>query len=177
MKTLQSNNGITLLALTVTIIVLIILASISINEGKNLIKDAKVDSIVTNMLTIKGKAKVYAEETNSKIWNLSDEEKSTKRVEIYESDYSMTSITFNNSLIEADLSDEIKNEGYECYSITSNTLEKMGFDELAKEEGDKYAVVYNSKDFTKLDIVYLDGVKYKNDTYFTLSRLQQALEE
>ena len=46
----KNNSGITLIALTVTIIVMIILATIGINSGKEIIKKSKIQTLQTNML-------------------------------------------------------------------------------------------------------------------------------
>ena len=62
MNKLKNCKGITMIALVVTIVILIILASISIIEGKKLIKEAKIENILTDMITIKAKVKGYAEE-------------------------------------------------------------------------------------------------------------------
>ena len=49
----KNNKGITLIALTITIIILLILASITIYSGKESIKKAQLESLKTNMLLIK----------------------------------------------------------------------------------------------------------------------------
>ena len=61
---IKKNKGITLVALVIMIIVIMILAGITITQGSDLIKTTKVETYVTNMITIKSKAKVYAEEAN-----------------------------------------------------------------------------------------------------------------
>ena len=55
----KNNKGITLIALTITIIILLILASITIYSGKESIKKAQLESLKTNMLLIKAKAKEH----------------------------------------------------------------------------------------------------------------------
>lgn len=92
----KNNKGITMISLIVMIIVISILAGISITEGTALIKQVKVDNYKTNMISIKAKAKVIAEEVNSKTWDISAEEKSTKRQELFKSDYAMESVTISN---------------------------------------------------------------------------------
>lgn len=62
-----NNNGITLISLVITIIVLLIIASISIYYGTEAIKKANVENIRTNMLLINSKAKEYCEEANFKL--------------------------------------------------------------------------------------------------------------
>ena len=60
----KNNKGITLIALTITIIILLILASITIYSGKESIKKAQLESLKTNMLLIKAKAKEYVEQAS-----------------------------------------------------------------------------------------------------------------
>ena len=49
---IHNQNGITLLALVITIVVLMILASITINIGKDEIKEAKEDTILTELAMV-----------------------------------------------------------------------------------------------------------------------------
>ena len=82
-KGIKNEKGITILALVITIIILLIIASISINAGSQLIQEAKVQTIETNMLAIRAKAKAYAEEIEAATWALTSEEKETKRTELF----------------------------------------------------------------------------------------------
>ena len=92
MSEINNNKGITLLALAITIIVLSIIAGISINAGKQAIDQAEFQTIETNMLIIKAKAKSYAEEIEAATWALSDDEKTTERQSLFETNYFMTNI-------------------------------------------------------------------------------------
>ena len=76
----RNDSGITLLALIIMIIVLIIIASISVYEGRELIEKSKVQTVETCMLTIQAKAKAYAEEIESKIWNKGDNDKESAKI-------------------------------------------------------------------------------------------------
>ena len=64
---MKNNKGITLIALTITIVVLLILASITVFYGKDNIDKANLENLKTNMLLIDAKAKEYCEEANFKI--------------------------------------------------------------------------------------------------------------
>ncbi len=64
---------------------------------------------------------------------------------------------------------------YESYRVTNRTMELMGLSDI--DDIDKYIVVYNAQDNTKLDIVYTSGVKYEGKTYYTLSSLQSEIGE
>ena len=53
---LKNQNGVTVAALVVTIIVLGILASVTISVTTDLMTDSKVKTYITNMLLVQGKA-------------------------------------------------------------------------------------------------------------------------
>lgn len=61
---MRKENGITLIALTITIIVIIILAGIVSYSGSQLIKESKLQTIKTEMLLIKGKAETIKDKAN-----------------------------------------------------------------------------------------------------------------
>lgn len=173
---IKKEKGITLIALIVTVIGVIILASISVIEGRKLIGTAEVESVMTNMITIKAKSKVVAEEVNAQVWALSNEsEKASRRASLYTENYKMenkgTSVT---SPISSQLDTDVTTGGYECYQLTEAAIEAMGLVDI--EEITNYEVVYNKSDYTKLDIVYLPGIQHNNNTYYTLSKLQEDID-
>ena len=61
LKKLREAKGITMVALVITITVMLILATITINLGKETIKQTKLESLKTDMLLIEAKAKEYVE--------------------------------------------------------------------------------------------------------------------
>ena len=146
------NSGITLVALVITIIVMMIIASIAVYEGKELIQQSKIQTIETNMLTIQAKAKAYAEEIDSKVWALSDKE--SKRENEFEKK-------------------GLENVGEKQYKVTNDGIEKMGLSDL---KGDEYIVEFDS-DYKVRDVIYSKGIKYKGETYNKLSEIQQVLDE
>lgn len=64
---MKNNRAITLISLIITIIVLLILASITIYFGTESIKKAELENLKTNMLLIRAKAREYCEEANFKL--------------------------------------------------------------------------------------------------------------
>ena len=60
-----------MIALIITIVVIFIIAMVGISYGRDLVDKSKVENLVTNMLTLKSKARVIEEEIESKTWNLS----------------------------------------------------------------------------------------------------------
>ena len=61
---IKENKGVTLVALTITIIVLLIIAGIAVYNGKETIQKANLEALRTNMLLIEAKAKGLVEEAN-----------------------------------------------------------------------------------------------------------------
>lgn len=163
----RKNSGITLIVLVLTIIVLIIIASITAYEGKELISKSKVQTLKTNMLTIQAKAKSYAEEIDAKIWTESD--KDVKRNEEFsKKGFNNPSYNIDNKYINIDTSD------YVAFIISPEGLSSMGLEEIKNEQ---YMVIYDKEDFKKMDVIYLNGVNYKKTMYYTLSNLQSVLSD
>lgn len=170
----KENKGITLIALVITIILIIILAGISLTYGTGLLENAEVETYITNMVTIKSKAKVYAEEIHAKTWDINKESLSEKKNELYLDNYHMITPSNADFIIEK-INDSENN--YDCYEVTADTLDLMGLGELKEEQYDNdYVVVYNQQDYTKLDVVYKQGIEYKDNIYYTLSSLQNVVE-
>lgn len=173
---LKEEKGITLVALIIMVIVIIILAGISLTQGSELLKTTKVETYVTNMITIRAKAKVYAEEVNAGTWDVQD--KSSKRNELYSEKYNMTKPSNESELISKVEENVNKGNGVEFYQITKETLTKMGLEDLAKESNDgDYVVAYDAGDYTNLDIIYTKGIEYNGKKLYTLSSLQKETGE
>lgn len=167
-----NQKGITIMALVVTVIVILIIAGISINEGKSLIKKSKIENLMTNMIVIKSKSKVIAEEINAATWNKTEEEKKAKFTD--ENTYAMQETTISQEQANQ-LDSTIKDAEYTCYLVTKDTLEYMNLSEIDDE--DNFIVVYKKGDFTKLDIVYKEAIPYDGENFYTLSSLQAKMEE
>lgn len=180
MKSLKNNNsGITLVSLVIMVIIIIILSSIGIYEGSNIINMAKVQTLETNMLTIKAKAKSYAEEVDAMFWSVDDESQTqkdlekTKREATYKEKYNMTPVTVDaEALNQVDAI--VDTENYDAYKVEESALETMGLMELKEDE--PYIVIYSSENYNQMDIIYTGGVMYNDISYYTLSALQQVLE-
>lgn len=173
---IKKSKGVTMLALVITIIVLTIIISITFELGQDVIQNSKVESHLTNMMAIKSKAKIMAEEVNAQVWNIEDlAQKKEKKIDILTKEPYMlkTSYELNADQINQ-IDDDVKSNNYEYYEMTDNTLEYMKLSGIGS--GESYVVVYNSEDYSKLDIVFILGIKYKNRIYYTLSELQKDNE-
>ena len=163
MKKLNEQKGITLMALVITVIIILIIGGISITKGSDLIEKSKVETIETNMLTIKAKAKEYAENVDALNWKVKDEDKASKNIEAFKK-YKMEETTQTGSWKEK--------EGYTYYDLSKDTLDMMALGDLWNENS-RY-VVGISDDF-EVEIIYVPGVTYKNNTYYKLSELTNVL--
>lgn len=181
MKT--NDSGITLMALILTIIVLLIIVSISVYEGKELIAKSMIQSLENNMLIIQAKAKEYAEEIDAKIWTESDKQedaengytpKEKARNNYFTSEKNFEGpVNIENQDILQQISSEIKND-YVAYTVTADAITKMGLDEIKNET---YIVIYSKNNYKLMDVIYPKGIKYRKVTYdiYTLSNLQSVL--
>ena len=159
----KNNKGITLIALTITIIILLILASITIYSGKESIKKAQLESLKTNMLLIKAKAKEYVEQASFKNGvnksEISEEAKNElKGKEANASDYSKQNITING--------------GETLYKLTSDNLKEMGLKDVKLGSNEEYLVKYNIKDVT-VEVYNTSGYENNGTTVYSLSELEK----
>ena len=148
----MKNRGITLVSLMVTIVILIIIASISINIGSNMIKKAGLEELKTDMLLIKTKSKEYVENANFKLGpkiNEASAEDKSNRIASAKGELKGTEITKETAKAEIediDISDDDPEFTF-YYDLSTvgenNYLEDMGIKGVALEEGDKYIVEYN----------------------------------
>ena len=179
----KNNSGITLMALVITIIILVVIVSISVYEGKELITKSKVQTLETNMLTIQAKAKAYAEEIDAKIWTESDSasdvdengntpKDNARNTEFTSAEKALTGPVNNiNQSALQQVSQEITSN-YVAYQVTGNALTIMGLGEIKDET---YIVIYSKDNYKLMDVIYPNGVSYNNNTYYTLSALQEVL--
>lgn len=133
---LNKEKGITLVALIITIILMIILAGTGVYLGDKAIDKAKLEDIKTDMISIKTKAKIIAEQYNFKdIENL---------VGSQITDEEATKLGIENS------------ENIRKWS--SSDLNSQG---LSTIEGDTYIVNYNLEDTNSCEVYYLKGYQGK----------------
>lgn len=138
---IRYEKGITLVALVVTIIVLLILAGIGYNYGRDTIKKAQLEELRTNMLLIEAKAKEYVEEANFKMGISPDDAKKTEvRKEVYEGEAKLQPA----SGVSAPSGIPVN----ECYLVTQDTMNLWGLDDLKLEEGENYLIKFNDDSAT-----------------------------
>lgn len=149
---MKKDNGITLIALIVTIIIMIILATIVVDFSTKAIDKAKLEDIKTNMLLIQGKSQTIYEKYSFK--------------EIEE----LTGILYseqNTYVISDGLLDHLKVED-DIYIWGEEALNENGLGIIKTDEQTFYIV-----DYTTSEIYFSKGYEYNDSIYYSLTELQE----
>lgn len=165
---IKNNKGVTLSSLVITIIVLIILASITTYGGSQVIKKAKVESLKTNMLLIQAETKSAVEQVKFEIYSLDTNaaDYSEKVSEVRSKNLIGIPLSENESLktqmqnilgAEADLSN--------FYYLTTENLQSMNIDIDASNND--YVVAYDI-DNVDVDVYYVKGYKVDDRMCYSL---------
>ena len=149
---MKKDNGITLIALIVTIIIMIILATIVVDFSTKAIDKAKLEDIKTNMLLIQGKSQTIYEKYSFK--------------EIEE----LTGILYseqNTYVISDGLLDHLNVED-DIYIWGEEALNENGLGTIKTDEKTFYIV-----DYTTSEIYFSKGYEYNDSIYYSLTELQE----
>ena len=157
---MKDKKGITLVSLVITIIILIILASISVYSGTNSIRYAKYNKAKSEMETVQAQVNNWHEEYK----DLSDTEKNTYIQNIGTSVTSPTNIedmdSYNTALEKTkNAVDEINDSNIEDYRFLSENYLK---DNFGLDESYDFLVNIETR-----DVVLFNGLKYNGIEYFT----------
>lgn len=162
---MKNNKGVTLTSLVITIIVLIIISAITVNISTELIRQANLQDLRTNMLLIQAKAKTYAEEVTFETANLD----STKISEIKASKLKGTALENCDTSVQTAAQNAGITDTTDFYYLSSENLSEMGIN-IEIPKGEYYLVKYNFED---TEVVFTKGFKYKDVTYYKLSEINQ----
>lgn len=178
---MKKNNGITMVVLVITIVLLLILAGISINTGSNIIKRSELENLKTDMLLIEVKAKEYVENGNFSLGTtfdkIKDENEKSKRIETAKSKLKGTEIknsselNSNLGITEEKFNQEQANQIY-YYKLSSQDMKDMGIsnEDINGIKGE-CIVRYDIKN-NGLEIYNTEGFKNGDKTYYSLSELE-----
>lgn len=152
-KKLMEEKGVTLIVLVVTIIALLILASITMTGGTDIINKSQLEGLKTNMLLIQTKAKEYVENAKFQLGikpeEATKEMKDKAKAEL-EGDDKGTKLEMESSITNEALrigisQNEIINGN--VYWLSTDNLEKMGIKNTKSDEKrGYYIIVYNMTD-------------------------------
>ena len=178
---MEKNNGITMVALVITVIILLILSGISINEGSNIITKSKLENIKTDMMLIKVKGKEYVENANFNLGTsfekLTDENEKNTRLENAKTKLKGTEIENIENLdsklsITSDKFKEEKENMIYYYKLSTQDLEDMGIENVKSDEKNgEYIIKYDIKNI-EIEIYNTQGFKNEDKYYYSLSELE-----
>lgn len=150
---LKQNKGITIVALIVTIIIMLILASVTIQFGTGEIEKAKLEDIKTTMLLIKGRAQIVADK--EEFGETYDKTGMLKLADATEYDTSNLQDVFDT------LEDTSNLYIWEQTAMDNNNIDV----EITNED-------FFVMDYSTGEVYYSLGYTYKGNTYYSLSQMQ-----
>ena len=144
---MRENKGITLVALIITIIVLIIIASIGVYGGKETIRKANLEALRTNMLLIEAKAKGVVEEANFQLGPdfQKESELETIRTNLYVTENKLQKLSDSGVTVSSGIP-----TGDNVYVFTQETATLWALDNVYSElaSGEYYIIEFNEKEAT-----------------------------
>lgn len=166
---MKKQIGITLIALTITIVVMMIIAGITVNFGLDLIREVKLQDLRTNMLLMQAKGKECVEEVSFQKANVTD----ANEIETIKNENLKGTKVEENPEVQNLLQNTGKiEEGYEYYYLTMQDLSDMGIQELSVEDYGYFIVGYNI-DEIKVEVINTNG--YQGN--YTLTQLNELSGE
>lgn len=175
----MNTKGITMLSLIITIIILIIISSITLGTGSNIIKKSELENLETNMLLIKVKAKEYIENANFKLGtNIENAIDKESRITNAKNELKGEEIKESNIFYEIikrtteEISQDNQNYIY-YYKLSTTDLTEMG---VSKEKSDEqngwYIIKYDTKN-VETEVYNTKGFENENKKYYTLTEIQE----
>ena len=168
---MKKQRGVTLVALVITVILLLILASIGFYYGNNVIKQANLESLKTDMLLIQAKAKEYVEEATFKMGiNPDDAKKEQAREEVYITMAKLKKLSQATTEDSLNIPNGITtNDNF--YYVTREALKEMGIENIGTgenageyliefDENNATAEIYNTKGYGgKYSLTEIDKIE------------------
>ena len=144
---INDNKGVTLVALTITIIVLLIIAGIAIYSGKETIQKANLEALRTNMLLIEAKAKGVVEEANFQLGPdfQKESEIGTIRNDLYVTENKLQKLSDSGITVSSEIP-----TGDNVYVFTQETASLWALDNVYSEleDGENYIIEFNEREAT-----------------------------
>lgn len=170
---MKETKGITMIALTITIVVMIILAGITVRYGMDLLRNVKLQDLRTNMLLIQAKAKEYVEEVNFQLVNVTDEAEKTRIKSENLKGISLSDSSIDSNVLNAaEATGKIEGEKGDYYYLTPDNLKEMGLEDMNPEEYGYFIVKYDIENIS-VDVINTKG--YQGN--YTLEQLNSLTGE
>lgn len=151
----RNENGITIVSLVITIILLLIIGGITVTIGTQVIKQATLQTVNTNMMLIQAKTKTVAEQ--AKFNNNKDNYRGTVLSEVS-----------GNKKIDKLLEKGIIEDTSKYYLLSQDDLVSMGLEKIDIEDG--YIVNYETE-----EVIYVKGYENQGVTYHKLNDMKNVV--
>lgn len=168
-KQKQTNEGITLLALVITVTVMLIIAGITIGAGGDTIRQTNVENIKTNMLLIEAKTKEFVEKASHDLGVKpaeATEEMKTKANNELEGEGKGTKIQSSDSLIdrltEIGITNEQITQGL-VFKLSTADLDKMGIRNVKSDDDEGWYIVVYDITNVGVKVYHTHGIKINKD--------------
>lgn len=163
----DKTEGITLVALSITIIVLIILVGIGVYSSTDMIKKAKLEELKTNMLLMQAKAREYVEDSTFKMGiNPDDEKKANVRNAVYVEEAKLQKATDSEIPPNFGITDTTT-----CYWLTTEAQAIWGLSKIKLEKDEKYLIQF---DETNITVQVYNTIGYQGN--YSLAEIDQIKE-
>lgn len=149
---LKNKNGITIVALVITVVVMLILVGVTIEMGTKSIDESEKQDIITNMISIKTKAKIVKDK-----YNFKDIENLVGTTLLGNSNY-------NTGAIESILAKEKS----DYYIWTQDDLNNQELSSIKVDE-DNFYIIYYGDNSNGIEVYYSKGINGK----YSLTELQE----
>lgn len=149
----KSNKGITIIALIITIIIMLILVSVTIDFGTGEVQRARLEDIKTTMLLIKGRAQIVADKES-----FGESYDNTGMVKLEDaSEYDIS----NLQLLLDELEDTKNLYIWEQEAMDNNSID------VEITNTDFFVIDYSTG-----EVYYSLGYTYEENTYYSLTQIQ-----
>ena len=164
-KNLKNKQGMSLVALVISIIIALILISISIFGVKNSIDNASITAYAQDMYSIKEAAQNYYVENDSfPVIDGTDAISQEDVISIAGADI-QTELVANGDYVDNPTNPTLAGAYYQIDLSKINVSKSLKGTRTSGDNKDVYVVAYPS-----MNIYYLKGVKLKKHTYYSLSK-------
>lgn len=148
----KDSKGITLVSLVITIIILMIITSVTIYTGSNVIKQVTLQNVNTDMMLIRAKVKTMEEQ--AKFNKDNSNYKGTPLINV-----------LDNKKIDKLVDEGIVEDITKYYLLSKDDLNSMGLEKVDIADG--YLVNYETE-----EIIYVRGLEKDDNTYYKLSDIK-----
>lgn len=176
MKYLNKHNITSVVILLVLVIIISVIATFVFKKESKIIETSKVETSVTNMLSIKSKYKLFSKEINTELINTDNKEEKKENMLLEKLHLSkIDNIQEQITNVESFLPDYTQ---YSYYKTSLETFEAMEIQNLIDNyEENQYIIAINTTDQSKIEIIDSTGVVIDDNTYYTLSKLQEVTNQ